>query len=439
MTRTSLTRRNLLRAAGATALTAGAAGLTSCAAPLTGTGSGRQLAYWNFFTGGDGERMVELVDAYRGEAPDVDVTDTTLMWGSPYYTKLAMACAGGRAPDLATMHLSRLPPFAAHLLDPFDLDELAARGITREQFPARVWDQSLVDGELYALPLDTHPMVLYVNTDLCERAGLLGTDGALAPIASAEQFLDAGRRLAEVTGSTGISWAAAADGLAGWMLFWSVFRQLGGVMELPQGGTAQVDRDAVVSAFSFLRDLTDGTICSPTLDGPAAPAVFASQQAGLFVLGPWELITAQSAQVPFTMTQFPALFGDEPLIRADSHSVVLPRHVSLDGQRRAAAYDMAASMLRNSLSWAGGGHIPALSAVSESPEFLALEPQSNYAGAAEFVEYDPDAYFSGSGSQLMSYGGQLILGVSTRAQTPEQATDALVSWLDQRLAIPSPV
>ncbi|NAZ86636.1 extracellular solute-binding protein [Kineococcus indalonis] len=438
MTRTTLSRRTALRAAGAAALGVGAAGLTSCADPVTGSGSGGQLAYWNFFTGGDGERMVQLVDSYRDEAPQVQVTDTTLAWGAPYYTKLAMACAGGRAPDLATMHMSRLPPFAAHLLDPFDLDELAARGITADQFPERVWDKAQHDGQLYALPLDTHPMVLYVNTDLCDRAGLMGTDGQLAPITSAEQFLDAGRRLADVTGSTGISWAAA-DGLGGWMMFWSVFRQLGGRLELPQGGTAQVDRDAMVQAFSFIRDLTDGTICSPTLDGPAAPAVFASQQAGLFVLGPWELITAETAGIPFTMQQFPALFGDQPLIRADSHSFVLPRQASLDPARRSAAYDMAASMLRNSLSWAGGGHIPALSAVSDSPEFLALQPQANYAGAADVVEYDPDAYFSGSGSQLMSFGGQQILSVSTRAQTPEQATDTFLTWVDQQLAIPSPV
>ncbi|MCI3922043.1 extracellular solute-binding protein [Paenibacillus sp. TRM 82003] len=438
MTRTTPSRRTVLRAAGAAAAGVGATGLASCATPVTGSGSGTQLAYWNFFTGGDGERMVELVDSYRAEAPSVDVTATTLMWGAPYYTKLAMACAGGRAPDLATMHVSRLGPFAAHLLDPFDLDELAARGITQDQFPSRVWENAQVDGELYALPLDTHPMVLYVNTDLCSQAGLMGDDGELAPITSVEQFFDAGRRLAEVTGSTGISWAAA-DGLASWMMFWSIFRQMGGVMELPDGGPAQVDREVMTATFSFIRDMTDGTICSQTLDGPAAPAVFASQQAGLFVLGPWELITAETAGIPFTMVPFPALFGDAPLIRADSHSFVLPRQLSVDPERRAAAYDMAASMLRNSLSWAGGGHIPALSAVSESPEFLTLEPQSNYAEAAEFVEYDPAAYFSGSGSQLMSYGGQQILGVSTRAQTPEQATENLVTWLDQQLAIPSPV
>ena len=34
-----------------------------------------------------------------------------------------------------------------------------------------------VDGKQYAVPFDTHPIVLYYNKDLLEKAGLLGEDG----------------------------------------------------------------------------------------------------------------------------------------------------------------------------------------------------------------------------------------------------------------------
>ena len=87
-----------------------------------------------------------------------------------------------------------------------------------------------------------------------------------------------------------------------------------------------------------------------------------------------------TASYPFSMTQFPALYGDTPYVRADSHSLVLPTQAATDPEVRAAAYDMAASMLKNSLLWAEGGHVPALSAVAESPEYLALEPQSRRIG-----------------------------------------------------------
>jgi multiple sugar transport system substrate-binding protein len=150
----------------------------------------------------------------------VFTTDTTLMWGPPYYTKLAMACAGGRGPDLASMHASRLATFSANLLDEWDLGELAARGVTLDQFPRPVLDRVLIGGRLMALPLDTHPLVLYYNTEICRRAGLLAADGTLAPIRGAEQMLDAGRRAARVTGAMGIA-MASFDALANWMVFWA--------------------------------------------------------------------------------------------------------------------------------------------------------------------------------------------------------------------------
>lgn len=435
---TPFSRRTLLRAAALGAgATAGAGALSSCAGGAAAAGR-RELAYWNFFTGGDGERMVGLIDAYRDEAPDVDVTDTTLAWGSPYYTKLAMACEGGRAPDIATLHASRLAVFGADLVDPWDLDELAARGITTDQFPAPVVERVTVDGQLMALPLDTHPLVLFYNTEVCGAAGLLAPDGTLAPIVGAEAFLDAGRRAAEVTGVNGIAYAAS-DGLASFMVFWSLFRQLGGVMELPDGGPAVLDRDAAVEAMAFIATMCDGTIASRVLDGPAAPASFASGQAGFLLIGPWEVVTMENAGTPFSMTQFPALFGDRPLVRADSHSLVLPTQASTDPAVRSAAYDMAASMLRNSLDWARGGHIPALSDVATSPEYLALVPQSNYRGAADVVEFDPEAYFAGSGSTLMARFGQTLQGVAGGRLTPEQGADDLTAWLDDQLQIGSPL
>jgi multiple sugar transport system substrate-binding protein len=427
-----LSRRTLLRA---TVAAGGAALLASCARAPDAV----DLAYWNFFTGSDGELMVGLVDRFRKEAPGVRVTDTTLMWGPPYYTKLAMACTGGRGPDLATLHASRLATFGRDLLDEWDLDELAARGVSLEEFPQPIQDRVLIDGRLMALPLDTHPLVLYYNTDICGRAGLLAPDGTLAPIRGAAQMLDAGRRAAEVTGSTGIAFGAA-DNLASWMVFWSLFRQLGGQMRLPDGGPAQVDRNAVVQAMTFLHDMCDGTIASQTLDGQAAPAAFASQQAGFLLIGPWEVTTARTAEIPFSMTQFPALFGDVPYVRADSHSFVLPAQARVDPVARGAAYDMAVSMLRNSLDWAaGGGHIPALSAVRDSPQYLAEKPISNYREAAQVVEFDPVAYFSGSGSTLMSRAGQSLQGVTSRALTPEQGADDLIGWLDQQLTLGSPL
>lgn len=434
--RRGLSRRSFLRASAAGAGALGATSLAGCGSVTAGGAT--PLAYWNFFTGGDGGRMVELINAYREEAPDVAVTATTLEWGSPYYTKLAMAVEGGRGPDLATLHASRLETFGPNLVDSWDLAELEARGVTLDEFPEPALERVTLDGELKALPLDTHPLVLFYNTRICEEAGLLAPDGSLAPLDSAEAFLEAGRRAAEVTGVNGIAYGTN-DALASFMLFWSLFQQLGGTMEFPEGGPAVVDRDAMVGAMSFIATMCDGTIASKTQDGAGAPAAFASEQTGFLLIGPWEVVTAETAGIPFSMTQFPALFGDVAYTRADSHSLVLPTQRSTDPAVRAAAYDMAVSLLRNSLIWAQGGHIPALSAVAESPEYLALEPQSNYRGAADVAAFDPPVYFAGSGSTFMSRAGQSLQGVGTGALTPEQGADDLIAWIDDQLALGSPL
>ncbi|WP_432534164.1 extracellular solute-binding protein [Kineococcus arenarius] len=434
---TAPSRRAFLRG---TALTAGLAGtgvLSSCATPLTAVGTESSLQYWNFFAGGDGLRMIGLVDTFRAEHPEVDVTATTLAWGSPYYTKLAMAAAGGRPPDVASMHLSRLPTFAEHLLEPFDLDELAELGITEADFPAPLWQKATVNGELFAVPLDSHPFVLFYNTEICGQAGLLEADGTLKPITSPQELIEFGRRCAEVTGGNGIAYAAA-DAFVNWMMFWTLYSQNGGTLELPPGGTAQFDREKMVEVLTFMQEFTDGEVVSQTADAAGAIAVFGSNQAGLLLTGEWEVSTFITTGTPFSMQEFPQLYGTEA-VRGDGHSFVLPRQRDLDEESRRNAYLFIASALKNSLSWGEGGHIPAYGPVSESQEYLALTPQSNYRGAAEKIAFDPDAYFSGSGSSLMGQAGQILAALHLQSITPDEAVDQLEAWLNKQLATPSPV
>ena len=51
--------------------------------------------------------------------------------------------------------------------------------MTPDKFAPAAWEAGLVDGKVYAIPLDTHPFVLFYNTEICKKAGLLDTDGKL--------------------------------------------------------------------------------------------------------------------------------------------------------------------------------------------------------------------------------------------------------------------
>ena len=128
----------------------------------------------------------------------------TLAWGPPFYTKLAMSAAGGRAPEVATLHLSRLKGFSpSTMLDPIPVDLLNEAGIRESDFLPATWNRCIVDGKLYAVPLDQHPFVLYYNTEICKKAGLLGPDGKIKPVKGVDEFLDMLKAVKETTGKYG--------------------------------------------------------------------------------------------------------------------------------------------------------------------------------------------------------------------------------------------
>ena len=78
-------------------------------------------------------------------------------------------------------------------------------------------------------------------------------------------------------------------------------------------------------------------------------------------------------------------------------------------------------MLKDSLVWAHGGHIPAYQPVTQSSAYQQLKPQANYAAEAQYVVYDPPAWFSGSGSQMETEAGGLFQAVMGGQLTPDRA------------------
>ncbi len=198
-------------------------GLSGCAPQVASAGGIVDLKYWHLLSGGDGIRMTEMVKEANDSGDGFDVTATVLAWGQPYYTKLAMASVGGRAPDVAIMHAARVPGFApGGLLDPWDTDRLAELGVTQADFEPRVWDKGVVDGKLYSIALDSHPFILMYNTDVAAQAGVLGGDGQLEEITSPDRFLEVMRAMQAVTGEHALSYGYLGDGAQMWRLIYTV-------------------------------------------------------------------------------------------------------------------------------------------------------------------------------------------------------------------------
>lgn len=433
-----VTRREMLIGSLAAFGGVAAAGSLAGCSPTAAASGVPELAYWHLLSGGDGIIMAGLVEAANADGDDYHATQTVLAWGAPYYTKLAMASVGGRSPDVAIMHASRVAGYApGGLLDPWDLDLLGEMGVEESDFLPRIWEKGKLGGDVFSIALDSHPFILMYNLDVADQAGVLGSDGQLAPIDSPDQFLEVARAMQGVTGNHGLSYGYLNDGAQMWRLFYTLYRQHDAEFDL-SGEKTVADKDAAVESLEFIQQLLDGTIATPSGDYGTAVSEFMTGGSGMFFTGVWELPTAIAAGFPFDAQPIPTLYGT-PAAYADSHAFTLPHQSSPDETQRRATYQFVADLLKGSFGWAEAGHIPGFQPVVESAEYQDLVPQAHYASAAEVINYDPEAWFTGSGSDFQNYFLETVQSVYLDGADPAAGFDAFVRRVDAQLAKPNPV
>jgi len=414
--------------------------LASCAGtPFSDNGN--VITYWNLFGGGDGARMVEMQQAFQQKYPEIDLRAVTLAWGAPYYTKVAMSAVGGSPPNVAIMHLSRLHTYAAAgLLEPIDLSTFSRYDIAQDDFLPAVWQRAQYGGMTYAVPLDTHPLVMYYNPQICKKAGLLDASGNLKPLQGPEAFIDAFKRVQQVTGAYGLS--LAVQDVTLWRLFDALYSQLGGKVLSPDGLHYLMDEARAEQALSFMADLTlKSKIANPNIDYAGSVALFSSGKAGFLWDGEWEITTFQGT-MPLNMVPFPNIFGGLQTW-GDSHSFVFPRGATSDQATKDSAYQFVSTLLKDSLTWAKGGHIPAYLPVTQSASYQALKPQSNYAQDAAEAVLDPAAWFSGAGSQFeteaMDAFSAALSGEKSVVASLQQFRSAILKLISEPVPLPQSV
>lgn len=137
---------------------------------------------------------------------------------------------------MAISHLTRMKTLvAADLLEELRTEDLARYGMTPDKFSKTPWEAGFVHGKAYAIPLDTHPFVMFYNTDVCKKAGLLDADGKLKPLDGPDAFTEALAKGKQATGKYGGVVAITNETSTPWRMFWSLYSQLGGQWLADQG------------------------------------------------------------------------------------------------------------------------------------------------------------------------------------------------------------
>jgi len=312
---TKLSRRQFLAAGGGLALAGVVAG---CGSPVATSFTGGQPAtadviFWHLFGGGDGANMATMVETFQ-ESRSVEAT--LLSWGNPYYTKLALAASSGRPPDVGIVHLSRLPLLAqAGLLSPVG-DQFSAEGITQDKFTPAAWEKATVDGTTYAVPLDTHPFVMFYNVELASSAGLLNDTGdSLKPLQGSDDFIDALAAMKDAAGGEfGAVATITADPSTCWRFFTMIYSGAAGPIVSEQGTKVTIDRGAMEETFAFMQSLTGSEALMPsTATATTSSSLFSQGQVGFLFDGVWQLPTYRTVEgLDFNVEPFPALLGREP-------------------------------------------------------------------------------------------------------------------------------
>lgn len=381
---------------------------------------------WTLLSGGDGARMRALVDEFNASQQAVRVESTTLKWGEPFYTKLITASVVGAGPDLATIHLSRLPNLAGGgVLRPIAPAELAAVGLAGADFLPRQWTKSQHGGRTYAVPLDQHPLVLYYNKNLAGKAGLLDAQGNLKPIEGMDALTDALRRVKAATGKAGLTMESAQSSYAIWRLWLSLLAQQGlpvvanGRFAYGPAGEATLAR---IAGWFQAGYATSG------MDYPASTSQFMGGNAGFMINGVWEVpelvrgARAGTLGFEYGIVPLPKLYANASTW-ADSHGFALPANGAkpMSAAKARAVLSFVSYVSRHSLGWAEGGHIPAYRPVAESPEALALQPNAQYAAAAHNVVYDPDGWYMGAAGPLEAIASKFLPAPLAGQLTPADA------------------
>lgn len=437
MGRPDLNRRQLLATAGGLAV-AGSFGFAALGtgADALASDADTRVRYWNLFSGGDGANMIAMLDSFRKEHPGIAVKDSTLQWGNPFYTKLAMAAAGNRAPELGVMHVGRVAGFSpGRLLDPWDEALLAEYGVRKADYNPALWNRGVIDGKLYALPLDIHVQLCFYRKDVLKKADLLGDDGRMIPVGSTDEWFDVLKKAGQVQ-KKGLQTIGlwTNDQNFQWWFFVAFYTQLGGRWFDDDNTEVLFDADKATQVLEFLRQhVTDGYVI------PGAPTGEQFINGAPFTWeGNWSVPVFSGAELDYGATPLPPVFG-RPATHAESHAFVLPHQTGRGGATDEAAHELAAYVVTHAQQWAAGGHIPAYTPTLSTAAYQKLEPQNEYVSAMDHQATEPKVWFAGSTGVLAQDLGPVVVSSTMGSAKPAAVAQRMKSRLTKLLASKNPM
>lgn len=395
------------------------------------------VVWWDFLGGGDGVRMKKLIEDFNAaNAGKIEIQATTLDWGVPFYTKVQTSAAVGEGPDVMTYHASRIPlAVSQNTLTEITAEDMAAMGLSADSFAKETWDAVNVDGKQYAVPFDTHPIVLYYNKDKLAEAGLIGADGLPTGLDGLDNFTAALQKLKDAGNEHSIVQVTADGGFA-FRTIYSFLCQQNGSIGGDGAWLPDDNAEKLTNAVKVISDWVAAGYNPSYTDYPSTVALFTSGASPFMINGVWEVPTmtdlhAKGELFEWGAIELPVLF-DRPCTYADSHAFAIPNNQGkeVSPEKHAAVLEVIKYMADNSLFWATAGHVPANKAVTETAEYKAMQPQATYAKLTANQVFDPKSVHAGVASALFDAAGNAFTAAMNGETDPASAVAEMKAALD---------
>ncbi len=326
---------------------------------VTGVQAAIKINAWTGLSGDDKGRFEEMIIAFNASQKDVEVVPSFYQWDL-LHSKLVASVQTGGAPEMLLMWVTVLPEMVSMgALQPMD-ELLGEAGVKAEDFVPRAWSLGVIGGKRYGVPMDTHLLGLYYNTELFEKAGL---DPNRPPV-TMDEFVTAAKKL--TVGPN--QWGVAIPSSTAWPVrYWMGFlHQEGGRMFTNDLKKAAFNDAKGKAAFQFMSDLIHVHKVAPPVMTDINKA-FLTKQAAMILIGPWLINSALNQEgLKFKTAPMPKIFGEFGTWGM-SHQLVLGKQP--DRAKQLAAMKFIRYMSEHSLTWVKGGQAPARRSVLNSPEF----------------------------------------------------------------------
>lgn len=349
-----------------------------------------ELSYWVPFSGSDGEFMEGMVRQFNEEHEDIQVEFMNNNWDD-YYPKLRTALVSNSAPDIAVSHVSNLPELIpTGSIEP--LDELADEaGIDWSSYADNQINATIIDGEHYAVPLDTHAVIMYYNTELLDEAGLLNEDGSIAMGEGHEGFTEMLETLDQELSDNISPMIMGTNNIFTYWVWHALVSQQG--HDYLDGSDVAIDSPEGIEAMRLMTDWIDRDLM-PADVGDNSYDIFKTGQAAVTFSGVWATGNFETEEdLDFQAVPFPQLY-DQPAAWGNSHTLIVPKQE--DRNKQIAAVQFADWLAENSVMWAEAGHVPPKPSVIESDDYQDLPYRSDYAAVMEDVVYVPQSQHASS-------------------------------------------